>query len=411
MKMRYYAMTLALVLTIGLVSGVAVVSAQEDPDNPGDPVQFWGDIEDDDGTPAPDGTTIVAVVDGDVEDEITVDTTGEYGDEDAFGEKLTINDDAGEEVSFHIDSPDGSEAIDGSPHDLESGVFEHDLVFPEGEFEEDGSDDNGSGDDDSDDSGSGNGDTGGQAGGAPATGDDTADTEETDDTDTVDDEEVTIDDVSETVDEVEPDGEATIEVADDTDGEGVTVDTSEETDSVDEVSFEDDSVQSVSVEEYSENTEVIETTAASIEQAATEDTDSESGSVSVSTVSRITVEGDDGDDTPASVTMRTDADNINDPEQTSIYHETDDGWEELPTEVEEETDEEITFSGETGGFSLFAVAETEDEDEDESTDQDEEDAEPTEEPEETDDSIPGFGISVALLAVIALALFARRLPH
>jgi len=405
--MRYYTIPLALLLIVGLVSGVAVVSAQDD--QPGEPVQFWGDIEDDDGIPAPDGTTIVAVVDGDVEDEITVDTTGAYGDEDAFGEKLTINEDAGEEVSFHIDSPDGSEAIDGSPHNLESGVFEHDLVFPEGEFEEDGSDDNGSGDDDSDDSGSGNGDTGGQAGGAPATGDDTADTEETDDTDTVDDEEVTIDDVSETVDEVEPDGEATIEVGDDTDGEGVTVDTSEETDSVDEVSFEDDSVQSVSVEEYSENTEVIETTAASIEQAATEDTDSESGSVSVSTVSRITVEGDDGDDTPASVTMRTDADNINDPEQTSIYHETDDGWEELPTEVEEETDEEITFSGETGGFSLFAVAETEDEDE--STDQDEEDAEPTEEPEETDDSIPGFGISVALLAVIALALFARRLPH
>jgi len=44
------------------------------PRGPGEPANFYGDAVDEDGGGAPAGTTIVAVVDGEVEGEITVET-------------------------------------------------------------------------------------------------------------------------------------------------------------------------------------------------------------------------------------------------------------------------------------------------------------------------------------------------
>jgi len=426
MKRTYYTIALTLVLTVGMVGGIGVVSAQEEP---GNPAQFYGEIEDGDGTPAPAGTTLVAVVDGTVEDEITIDTAGEYGDEDAFGDKLTINTAAGEEVSFYLDNSDGPEASEGSPRELnDGGVIEHNLVFAAGEFEEaedDDDDENNENDDD-------NGDDGGNGGGGAAPAPIDEDDEDTDDDteDTADSEgEVTVEDVTETVSQSEPTTQIEAEIeAPEEEGAGASVDTSEDTESVKGIVFEDDNVEgSVSVEEYTDR-EVTDTTADSISQSVEQDvsddlggeeTDSESSentdsdatgdataagtttSVSVSSVAQISV---DNPDTAATVTMSADADEITDPESTSIYHETDDGWEELPTEVEDQTDEEITFSGETDGFSLFAVAEVQQVEQEADTDNNNE----SNEPEETDSGIPGFGIPVALVALIALAALARQ---
>ena len=428
MKETYYTIVLTLVLTVGIVGGIGVVSAQEEP---GNPAQFYGEIEDDDGTPAPAGTTLVAVVDGTVEDEITIDTSGEYGDEDAFGDKLTINTAAGEEVSFYLDSSDGSEAIEGSPRDLnDGGVIEHNIVFASGEFEEAEDDDGGNEDDDSDnEDGGSNG--GGGAPPAPIDEDD----EDTDDDaeDTANsEEEVTVEDVSETVSQTEPTTQVEVEIEPpEQEGSGASVDTSEDTESVKGVVFEDDNVEGrVSVEEYN-NREVLDKTADSISQSVGQDvsddiggerTDSESSentdsdatgdstasgtttSVTVSTVAQISV---DNPNTGGTVTMSADAEEINDPESTSIFHETDNGWEELPTEVEDETDEEITFTGETDGFSLFAVAELQQVEQESDIDDNNKPDEP-DEPEESNNGIPGFGIPVALVALIALAALARQ---
>jgi PGF-CTERM protein len=106
--------------------------------------------------------------------------------------------------------------------------------------------------------------------------------------------------------------------------------------------------------------------------------------------------------------MSADAEDIEDPEQTSIYHEVDDGWEELPTDVDERTEEEITFSGTTEDFSLFAVAEVQSGTEDEETTNETDSTEEPDDGEESDSFIPGFGVPVAIAAMVALALLARR---
>ncbi len=130
----YRPLAVALIVLLAAVAGgAALAAAQEDP--PGEPANFYGEAVDEDGVEAPVGTTIVAVVDGDVEGEITVETDGEYGDEDPFGEKLSLNSGAGDTVAFHVDDPTGPEATE-SPQDLESGTHEVDLTFPAGTFED-----------------------------------------------------------------------------------------------------------------------------------------------------------------------------------------------------------------------------------------------------------------------------------
>lgn len=139
-------------------SVIAPASAQE---APGEPANFWGEVSDEDGNDAPVNTTIVAVVDGEVEDEITVETTGQYGEEDALGDKLSLDSDTGDTVNFHLNDPNGESALQ-NPYDLDSGTYELDLEFPAGTFPTDGDNsDESSGDDSqstgSDQDGSGNG--------------------------------------------------------------------------------------------------------------------------------------------------------------------------------------------------------------------------------------------------------------
>ncbi|WP_228434422.1 PGF-pre-PGF domain-containing protein [Natrarchaeobaculum aegyptiacum] len=549
---------------------MTVAAAQGDP--PGPPASFYGEAVDEDGNAADSGTTIVAVVEGEVEGQIAVETAGEYGGPDAFDEKLSLDSAAGNEVSFRVEDASGPAALE-DPVDLAPGLSEQDLTFPAGTFDDspdNGDDGNGGSGDDGDDTdvGSGTveflietdidndhacthgeydertpleagnspddapvvvkdhviwevtyeGDEGYirfdnnehdvypgldswvfyQAGAdlsptdgtvletgdvdecpsldgymevetpsdgvfdievtedgdvtGPASGredDQEEEDEEDEEEDETDDEEVTVEDVVETVDEAEPDGKAEIEIDEDADGsdENITVGTGDETESVEEIVLAD-YVESVSIEEYTENDEVVETTTASIKQYLTEniqkdveedgeETDADDNAtadvdtpeVTVSTVARITVGDDGGEDTPAAVTMSVAADDINESEQTSIFHQTDGGWEELPTEVKEETDEKVVFSGETSGFSLFAVAEVEGEhEEDTESDPDSEpDSQPDPDPEpdsqlepetepegegdsdsveESDDSIPGFGMITAV-GVLLGAIVAR----
>ncbi len=130
----YRPLAVALIVLLAAVAGgAALTTAQESP--PGEPANFYGNAVDENGNGAPVGTTIAAVVDGEVEGEITVDTTGEYGEEDAFGTKLSLNSGAGDTVVFHVNGPAGPEALE-SPQDLESGTHELDLTFPVGTFED-----------------------------------------------------------------------------------------------------------------------------------------------------------------------------------------------------------------------------------------------------------------------------------
>jgi len=160
-----------LVLSSGGV-GVGGVSAQEGA--PGEPVNFYGQITDNTDTPAPVGTEVYAVVNGSVEDSMTISETGQYGGPGAFDDKLTVNSAAGDEIRFRIGSPDGPEAL-GSPYELsgQTEVVELNLTFSDETFNETPDDgDGGSGGD----SGSG----GGGSDGGESDGGDGSDGDESD---------------------------------------------------------------------------------------------------------------------------------------------------------------------------------------------------------------------------------------
>jgi len=272
----------------------------------------------------------------------------------------------------------------------------------------------------------------------------TIDTEETEETEPA----PTVEPVVERIENAEPSVETEVDIksdeADDTDG--VTVDTSETSDSVSEISFEESTSGTVSVSEY-DDPDVLETTADSIAQdladTDTEEetagetdsdeatgshetdeevteseidnsgtTDSEStGSVSVVTVADISVSSDDeasDDATPSTVTMRVAADSVDNPDNAVIMHETDDGWKELETSVEATVDDELVLMGTTESFSLFAVAEIEESTDPTTTESDTGNETTPESESSTDDGIPGFGLLVALVALVSLSVLVAR---
>lgn len=132
------AVVLALVVTFAALAVPAgAVAASVAQDDPGEPHNFYGTAVDEASEPAPEGIEIYALIDGEVEDSIVVESGGEYGGEEAFDDKLTVDDGAGDEVVFTVGSLDGPEALE-SPYDLSQsdGVTELDLTFPEGAFVE-----------------------------------------------------------------------------------------------------------------------------------------------------------------------------------------------------------------------------------------------------------------------------------
>ena len=123
-----------LVFTSG-AAGVGVVTAEDDP--PGEPVNFFGEIETEDGTPAPVGTEVFAIVDDSVEDSIEVEEAGQYGGPDTFDEKLAVNSGAGDEVEFAVAAPNGPTAFEVFELNGQDGVEEFDLTFEAGAFDAD----------------------------------------------------------------------------------------------------------------------------------------------------------------------------------------------------------------------------------------------------------------------------------
>lgn len=177
-----------LVLCAGGV-GAGVVSAQESA--PGEPVNFYGQITDTTDTPAPAGTEVYAVVNGSVEDSMTISEAGQYGGPGAFDDKLTVNSAAGDEIRFRIASPDGPEAL-GSPYELsgQTGVVELNLTFSDEMFDEtpgdgDGGSDGGESDgsDGSDGGESDGGDSGSDGGSSDGDGSDSGDGSDGDESD------------------------------------------------------------------------------------------------------------------------------------------------------------------------------------------------------------------------------------
>jgi len=132
-RVKFGILILAVVL-VSVVGGAMAVTAEETP--PGEPALFEGDAVAEDGVLAPEGTTIVAVVNGSEEDDVTVETVGEYGGDGFENEKLELDSDLGDNVSFHIGNASGPKAIE-SPVPLESGTTHQLLTFPAGTFDAD----------------------------------------------------------------------------------------------------------------------------------------------------------------------------------------------------------------------------------------------------------------------------------
>jgi PGF-pre-PGF domain-containing protein/PGF-CTERM protein len=99
---RIVAVLTAVHVVTSMVASGAVV-AQEGSEQPSIPASYYGDVTID-GEPAPEGTEIEAVVNGDVRDSITVNETGRYGGPGLNDEKLEIaNVPNGSTVTFRID--------------------------------------------------------------------------------------------------------------------------------------------------------------------------------------------------------------------------------------------------------------------------------------------------------------------
>lgn len=116
---------ISVLVGLVLVSGVPVIAG----DVPGEPIAVHGAAEYDDGTPLPEGTEVVAVVDGEEVDRVSVDVEGTYAGDAPTDEKLRTHTQAGSTITFHIGDPSGPEAT--QTHEIDGpGVFELDLTFP-----------------------------------------------------------------------------------------------------------------------------------------------------------------------------------------------------------------------------------------------------------------------------------------
>lgn len=213
-------------------------------------------------------------------------------------------------------------------------------------------------------------------------------------------------------------------------GEGVTVDPSGTTETVEQLTFEAGTSGTVDITEYTDpptavTQAIAETVIADISETTPDgavDSDDPTDrqrdgepAVTVVAVADISVASDGGGDADrptATVTMSVPSDEITDPDDAVILHETPDGWERLATTVASTTGEQIRLAADTT-FSLFAVAEVDDPVDDTSTATNETENETAttdarDDTGGTDDGIPGFGIPVALAALLSAAAIAAR---
>ena len=340
------ALPIAMALVALAAFGAGIAAAD---DVPGEPIAFHGEATDDDETPAPAGTAIVAAVDGTEVDQITVVEAGIYAGDGPTDDKLRTHTEAGETVTFHVGDADGPQAeqihtVTGDDGLGEPGVFELDLGFPAGTFEDDSDDgDDAPDDDDSDDS------------------DDSDDGDTPDEDDPVDDDPVDEGDEEYPGDDAEPptitdDPDAIRDqidlpaevtptrseraglVADEVAGGSIA--TFSEESSVESVRFGDDVEGDVTVTELDP------------------DDGADAPGASVATVDIAVPPGSES--SPATVRSRVTSDRLAaigaDPDELRIHRLVDGKWEALETVSIEETDTGVVVEAETPGFSLFAVS-------------------------------------------------------
>ena len=120
-------MLFALLVAVSLSATVPGALAQEDP---GQPVNIYGTAVDEAGNEVPPGTTIDAVVDGEIRDSLTVEEAGVFGGPGAFDESLAVSTGAGAEVVFTVDGVDGPTALETLSLGGGDDVVELNLTFP-----------------------------------------------------------------------------------------------------------------------------------------------------------------------------------------------------------------------------------------------------------------------------------------
>ncbi len=122
----------ALVVALVGVAGIGAVTAQDG--EPSEPVNIYGSATDELGNSIDSGTSIYAIVDGEVEDSLTADASGQFGGSGTFDDKLAVN--GSTEVTFAVGSPDGTTALDTVDLGSAGPVVEVDLTFPVATFAE-----------------------------------------------------------------------------------------------------------------------------------------------------------------------------------------------------------------------------------------------------------------------------------
>jgi len=339
------AITAAMLVTTILFTGAAVAQA------PGEPVNFYGSIEDADGQPAPEGTEVFAVINGSVQSSLEVSPTGEYGGSGAFDDKLAVNPAVGDTVIFRVGSSTGPQASETvSLASVDDGVVQQNITFPSGTFASQS------------DTPAGGGAGGGGAGGG------------------AEDAPPSIQEIRSTLNLVQPSTNTETQIQDadpDTPGTSVTL---EGTESVRSINFDSEGITgSVQVREYSNPPETVRTQVAdSITGSGalgggdsaggdgtgeSDSTDSSGASVNVISVSDITPTSEEAEDSSATVELSVPASEVENPNQVTVVKETydfelqQDTWSQLETTVENVGEEEITVSARAESFSLFAVAE------------------------------------------------------
>jgi hypothetical protein len=252
-------------------------------------------------------------------------------------------------------------------------------------------------------------------GGSSTTADDAEETTETTDT--------TIADIVDRVGQSEPTTDVEAEITDsDPNTPGVTVE-AEGTQSVGRITFADETVTgTVSVREYQPDADLTTQIEGTMNTDLAGDSSDGSGdgsetSVRLRSLTDISPSSSTASESAATVELSVDRDELDDPANAFVAHETDDGWERLETSVEEREGGTVTLTAETDSFSLFAVAETQQTQTQPSSDSDADgETTTTDEDETTDETgdsggssvLPIVGLLVILAAVAAVLWISRK---
>jgi len=100
---RIAAVLVAVLMVTSMMAIPGVAIAQDDEPDATEPASYFGNVTVD-GDPAPNGTNVSVAIDGEVQDSLTVNETGQYGGPDLFDEKLTVDDaEENDTVEFLVD--------------------------------------------------------------------------------------------------------------------------------------------------------------------------------------------------------------------------------------------------------------------------------------------------------------------